>query len=244
MVIRKKPLGTQKSLTISVVIGAYNEEKYLPFALQSLNEQKRRADEIIVVDNNSTDKTSEIARTYNTRVLKERRQGYVYSVNKGLMSAKHDIIAVTDADTVVPRDWLMEIEKAFHDRDVVGVATPMDTFDSRFYSKLISYVYNPFVKMHYKLNLPFMAGMSMAVRRDVLHLLGGYDLRYKTGADVELGVRLRKHGKIQFLSHVIVKTSSRRFKKSPVNSSIKHSKSYVYAMWIKKPNQDSLQPFR
>src|SRR5512143_1531574 len=97
-------------MTISVVIPAYNEEKYLPRTLESLKKLDRKPDEIVVVDGGSTDKTASIAREHGATVITVAHRGIGFARDKGLMKATGDIVAYTDADTVVPHDWLTKIE--------------------------------------------------------------------------------------------------------------------------------------
>src|ERR1035437_5009908 len=107
---------------ITVVVAAYNEEKDLPKCLTAITTQDFPKDdyEIIVVDNNSTDKTAEIAKGFGARVITESKQGNTFAVKKGMDSASGEIIANTDADTVVFPDWLATIKKIFEDPKVVA----------------------------------------------------------------------------------------------------------------------------
>jgi len=85
-----------KRLKISVVIPAYNEEKSIFKTVKDFFQPC--VDEIIVVDNNCTDKTPELARKAGARVVKQPLQGYGFAIRKGLEEAKGDIIIVTEAD--------------------------------------------------------------------------------------------------------------------------------------------------
>ena len=95
------------------MIPAYNEGKYIKRALKSVINQQIEADEIIVVDNNSTDRTSEIAKKLGVKVIRERKQGMTPARDRGFNEAKYDIIARIDADVAVPPDWIKKIEKEF-----------------------------------------------------------------------------------------------------------------------------------
>src|SRR5688572_27853971 len=108
---------------MSVVIPAYNEEHYLSGCLESLQKQTYRRDrfEIVLADNNSKDKTAEIGRKYGAKVIKVRKQGHVFALRAGIESAKGEIVAATDADTIVSPNWLELIEKVFRDKEVVAV---------------------------------------------------------------------------------------------------------------------------
>src|SRR5664280_2479526 len=105
---------------ITVVIAAFNEEKDLPKCLTAITTQDFPKDdyEIIVVDNNSTDKTVEIAKSFGAKVIQEAKQGNTFAVKKGMDSATGEIIANTDADTVVFPDWLSTIRQIFEDKKV------------------------------------------------------------------------------------------------------------------------------
>jgi len=81
---------------VSVVIPAYNEEKAIKKTVKDFS--KPYIDEIIVVDNNSTDRTAEIAKKTGAKVVKETCQGYGYALRRGMKEAKGDIIILTEGD--------------------------------------------------------------------------------------------------------------------------------------------------
>ena len=103
-------------MKVSVVIPAFNEEKYIGKCLKSVVNQIMPADEIIVVNNNCTDKTEVIAKKFGARIVKEKVQGMTPARNRGFNSVKYEIIARTDADTVVPKDWIKIIKNNFKKR--------------------------------------------------------------------------------------------------------------------------------
>ncbi len=112
-------------MKISVVIPAYNEAGLLPDCLEALSKQTRTADEIIVVDNNSTDDTADIARKYGAQVISETRQGIMPATCTGLDYATGDVIARCDADSIVPTDWLATIAKQMqNDSELVAITGP------------------------------------------------------------------------------------------------------------------------
>src|SRR3990167_9148920 len=92
---------------ISVVVPAFNEEKYLSRCLESFKQQDypKEKFEVIVVDNNSTDKTPKIAQSYEARLVGCQVRGVAVSRQAGGQAAKGEIIAGTDADTVVSTNW-------------------------------------------------------------------------------------------------------------------------------------------
>ncbi len=99
---------TQKS-KVSVIIPAYNEEEGLPKVIEEI---PSAVDEIIVVDDGSSDKTYEVAKKYDVKVLKhEKNMGKVAAIRTGLKNATGDIIVLTDADYTYPAKYIREIVK-------------------------------------------------------------------------------------------------------------------------------------
>ena len=96
---------------ISVIVPTFNEEEGVEACLKSLCDQTLPRDqyEIIVVDGNSKDKTREIAEKYADKVFIQTSKKVGGARNDGAMAAKYDILATTDADCFLPRDWLEKI---------------------------------------------------------------------------------------------------------------------------------------
>lgn len=112
--------------TLSVVVPVYNEEDYIAGCLESLSRQGDEILEIIVVDNNSTDRTPEIVRSFEqrdsrVRYLVEPRQGVVYARNAGFDIAVGEFIGRVDADSRVAPGWARAVRSSFasHDLDAV-----------------------------------------------------------------------------------------------------------------------------
>src|ERR1035441_7496265 len=101
---------SEKPLSLSLVIPAYNEERYLDACLKSVQAQTIQPLEVLVVNNNSNDKTAQVASKYSfVKVLSEKEQGIVHARNKGFNSATGDIIGRIDADTVLPTTWIEQV---------------------------------------------------------------------------------------------------------------------------------------
>jgi len=113
---------------ISVVIPAYNEEKYIGDCLNSLKNQDFDGEyEIIVVDNNSTDNTRIIAEKSGVRVLFEPQRGVCAARQKGAKAAEGEIIVSTDADCVFAKNWLNNIYRALNeDKKIVAITGPIE----------------------------------------------------------------------------------------------------------------------
>jgi glycosyltransferase involved in cell wall biosynthesis len=114
-----------KTPSFTIVVPAFNEEEMIADCIASIQRQDYSGDfEIIVVDNASTDRTAEIARSMGVTVVKERKQGYVHALRAGFSAATQEIIACTDADTRVPEFWLTRISHTIHRQGVWQVQLP------------------------------------------------------------------------------------------------------------------------
>ncbi len=108
--------------TLSVVVPAFNESEYIETCIEALIAQGEYVDEIIVVDNNSSDNTSELIKKYQSgcpkvRLLNESRPGVVHARNKGFDAASGEIIGRIDADTIVGEGWAAAVHEFFECRD-------------------------------------------------------------------------------------------------------------------------------
>lgn len=234
-----------KKLSISVVIAAYNEEKYIKNVLQALKEQTFKDFELIVVDNNSSDGTSCIAKSMGAKVFLEKSQGYVFAVQRGLHEAKGDILAVTDSDTSPDPDWLEKIVSAFQDESVVAVTGSVKYKDAGFLGNLLTFpIYSFFLWFNFLLGKPHLTGTSLAMRRSTYLKTGGLDTRYRISADVEIGLRLKNFGKVLFLPSLSVVASSRRWSTQRSHSLLKYTKAYFGTVWFNKPPLEDLKPVR
>src|SRR5688572_3020117 len=93
--------------TVSIVIPAYNEENHLRLCLEAVARQTVKPLEVIVVDNNSTDATAAIARSFPfVTLLSEKRQGPQPARDRGYNAAHGEIIGRLDADSIVALDWV------------------------------------------------------------------------------------------------------------------------------------------
>src|SRR5437016_837944 len=98
---------------ITVIVPAFNEEKLLVSCLDSLASQQPRPDEIVIVDNASTDRTPDIIKTFmaqhpelNIKSIYETKKGCPAAREAGWRVASGDIIVHVDADETFPSDWM------------------------------------------------------------------------------------------------------------------------------------------
>lgn len=208
----------RKPLTLSIIIPAYNEARHIRACLDSISAQTLRPDEVIVVDNNSTDDTVEIAKTYSfVRVIKEPKQGIVYTRNTGFDVARSDIIGRIDADTVLPEGWVRYVKRFYetpeHQRHALtgggyfyNVSFPPKKIGGWIHSQ-IALRFNRLLMGHYILwgsNMAMTSGQWVRVRdetcmRDDIHEdidlaihlhRAGYEITYR--ASLRVGVAMKR----------------------------------------------------
>ncbi|MGW6194544.1 glycosyltransferase family 2 protein [Kribbella sp. NPDC055110] len=196
----------------SVVIPAFNEERLIGACLQSLARQDFAGGyEVIVVDNNCTDDTAEIARLYGAIVVREETPGVCAARHRGTLAARGDIIVSSDADTVFDAGWLSRIDRALQqDPARVAVAGPCRYPDGPWWGTAYARVLFDLVHLIHQLTgrVVYVTATNIAFRKDAW---SGYDLTGTQGAD-ELGLlrQLRSRGKIAFDRRNPTLTSARR----------------------------------
>jgi glycosyltransferase involved in cell wall biosynthesis len=194
---------------ITVIVPVYNEQDLIAGCLDSLLNQTLDKDEfeIIVIDNNSTDLSAKIALEKGVRVEKELRKGYVHAIRRGIDVSQTEVIAFTDADCRVPRDWAAKILSNFNSSDeIIGVGGKVAFYDlPRIVDKVFQAV------LYFNQALP---GNNMAIRREAVIQIGGIDPAVNLTVDYWLTLKLRKVGQLKVDRSLIVQTSGRRFKSS------------------------------
>lgn len=202
-------------MTISVVVPAYNEQELLPACLQALLTQTRQPDEIIIVDNNSSDRTAHIARQCGVTVITEKQQGIMPAVYTGIAASTGDIIARCDADSIVPNDWVEKIEKTMElNTEAAGVTGPGKFYGTgRIWAGLAQmwYMYAYFVLVGSALaNWPIF-GSNCAIRRTTWQAISHKLHKERTDIhdDIEISVHIPPTQSVIFMPSLVVGISAR-----------------------------------
>jgi cellulose synthase/poly-beta-1,6-N-acetylglucosamine synthase-like glycosyltransferase/sugar lactone lactonase YvrE len=194
---------------VSVVVCAYNAADTLEGNLDSLEHLTYPDYEVILVNDGSRDRTSEIGHAHpRVRVIDIANGGLSAARNVGLAAATGDIVAYTDADTRVDRDWLTFLVQPFLHSDVVGSGGPnVVPADDPPIAQCIARA--PGGPTHVLLDdrvAEHVPGCNMAFRRDALLSIGGFNSVYlRAGDDVDVCWRLQARGwKIGFSPAALV----------------------------------------
>jgi glycosyltransferase involved in cell wall biosynthesis len=201
-------------MKISVVVPAYNEERNISACLASLSEQTIERDEyeIIVVDGGSKDRTREIAAQYADLVFIQTSKKVGGARNDGAMKGQGEILATTDADSVIPPNWLEVIREGFaRDQKVVQLYGPVDPLEGGLKNHLFLALANNFSRIGYHSGLFYYTlGCNTAFRMKAFIEAGMYAC-IDAGDDLEIPRRMRKQGKIRFDNRMRVFFSMRRY---------------------------------
>nr|WP_319375866.1 glycosyltransferase [uncultured Methanoregula sp.] len=200
---------------ISVVIPTFNEEENIAQCLVSLCHQTipRNEYEIIVVDGGSKDATCEIARKYADKVFTQTSKKVGGARNDGVKEAKGDIIATTDADCILPRDWIQRIGEDFKNPAAVQLYGPVYPIEEGFGNKFSLFLANTFSRIgYYSRTFYYTLGCNTAFRKDAFERAGMYRC-IDAGDDLEIAMRLKDIGKIRFDGKLRVGFSMRRYQK-------------------------------
>jgi glycosyltransferase involved in cell wall biosynthesis len=206
-------------MKVSIIIPAYNEEKYIAKTLKAIASQEIKPFEVIVVDNNSTDKTVSVANKFpGVKVVSCKDPGANAARQAGFIASSGDIIVTLDADCIPFPEWLTIGTKMLKQKKVVAVTGPYDFADQSLLLRAVMdtaqiVVWWPGHILLRSLNHPFTTGGNTFFKRKALEEIGGFDTSIVFhGDDVDTGNRLSKVGKVIYSPLLMVRTSARRFK--------------------------------
>ena len=222
----------------SVVIPALDEERYLADCLRSLAAQDFAGGvEVIVVDNNSTDRTAAVARSFGATVVHEERPGVCSARQCGAALARGEIIVSTDADTTFDPGWLTRIDQALEQHpSCVAVGGPCRfTADGPFWASMYPRLLFGLVALLHRLTgrVFYVTATNLAFRRTAW---SGYNTYMTQGCDeVDLLRRLKRRGPVTFDRHNPTFTSPRRLQRGlAYNLVVTFLVYYLLAYWINR----------
>lgn len=234
---------------VSVVIPAYNEEKDLLSTLSTLSHQQTRfRTEIIVVNNNSTDRTQEILDACGIRSFFEPRQGISFTRQTGLEKASGHYYLNADADSMYPPGWIQAHVEALQ---IAGVRCSYGQHSfipegsagriGLGLYEIISERYFAFRRMRKREYLNVLGFNFGILRQDALEV-GGFNVSRQRWQDGWMALEMLKKGKLHRIctEHARVWTSDRRLKADgnlfkAFTNRIKIHVVKLYEYWIKKP---------
>ena len=195
---------------LSIIIPTFNEEKYLLLLLKSIKRQKFSDYEIIVADAGSKDKTKEIAREYNCKIISGGLPAK--GRNNGARASQGNLLLFLDADVILPQSFFEKSLNEFKKRKLKIASFFLMPQEK---SKLARF----FFKLFYNLPILVMekilahAAMGILIDKGVFEKIQGFDESIKLAEDHDLARRAKKIGKYGILRSSKIFVSIRRFKK-------------------------------
>lgn len=193
---------------ISIVIPAYNEEKYLPILLECIKKQVYKDYEIIVADANSKDGTKQIAKKYGCRIVK----GGLPAVgrNNGAKSAKGDILLFLDADVQFDKNFLENALTEFNERKLDVAGCYIKPLGSNILDKIFFGVFNLWIAIT-QFFYPNASGGGIFCKKWLHEKVRGFDETIKLSEDMDYVKRCSKFGSFRMLKSARAYISMRRF---------------------------------
>ena len=197
--------------TISIIVPAFNEEKVISACLESLLKQKfpKEKFEIIIVDNNSEDKTAEIIRQYPVKYVFEKRRNRSSARNAGIKAAQGELIAFTDADCIADPDWLGElVGKYYSGVNVAGVSGNIRVYDpktriEKYFNLIFSNLSRTLFSRRFL--FPGIGTANALISLDALTGAGLFDEELDAGEDMDIAMRVCLNGyKFKYAPEAIV----------------------------------------
>ncbi len=183
-----------RPLALSIIIPAFNEEKLLAASLQAVNTAATGAFtaaglawELVVCDNNSTDRTAEIARAAGAKVVFEPVNQIGRARNTGASAASGQWLLFIDADSRPSRELLADVAALTRRHDVLlaGATITLDEPSPAF--RFACGFWNTLSRLR-----RLVAGSFILVRTAAFREVGGFDLKFFAGEEIDLALRLQK----------------------------------------------------
>jgi glycosyltransferase involved in cell wall biosynthesis len=216
--------------TVSIVIPAYNEERTIRACVVAAIEQTVPADEIIVVNNKSTDSTAKMLKALKTEfpdaplviVDQNDEQGITPTRNAGFNAATSEVLGRIDADSILEPEWVAVVKRIFADPTVGAATGPMIYYDMplrRFGARADDNMRRALLKLTKEYH--FVFGSNMAIRASAWHDIRDHvcnDADAEMHEDLDLGIHLFDRGhKIVYGSKMVSGMSARRLDANPMD---------------------------
>ncbi len=239
-----------KNPKISLVICAYNEEKFIGECLDyAIKNSKGKLHEIIVVDNVSTDNTkAEALKRAGVKVVREEKKGLVRARQCGYNEAKGDILAYLDADTRMPEGWIDRLIDEFEKNDNhVCVSGPYVYHDIPKHHQILVKIYWHIIAMPMYWMVGYMAvGGNFAIKKETLKKMNGFDTKIEFyGEDTDIARRASKFGKVKFIPSHYMYSSGRRLTNQGIFTMFKeYGLNFLSEVLFHKPVTGEYKDFR
>lgn len=203
-------------MTFAIIIPTYNCEAYIGPTLESVLNQTKKPDEVIIVDDGSTDHTVSIAREMGFKVSQQHNAGPAMARNKAVSLANSDWIVFLDGDDLLEPGRVESLAKVVEENPNLSLIA-----NNEFEGKPNGPWEEKLLHLNYKNDLPlydqllkgcFLSTSAMAIKRELYNEVGGMDENLRSAQDYDLWLRVAPRANFYFLeetlSRYIIRTES------------------------------------
>jgi glycosyltransferase involved in cell wall biosynthesis len=192
-------------MKLSVIVPAFNEERLITKCLDSVhaalvaNREFGVTTEIIVVDNNSTDRTAELAERFGARVLFEPVNQIARARNAGAAVADGDWLLFIDADSFITAGLLTDILTVISSGAVIGCGSTVQMTGLPAWARFTLWSWS-----RVSILCRWAAGSLLLCRADAFHEIGGFNEAFYVAEEIDLSSRIKKIARQRGLKFVIL----------------------------------------
>lgn len=200
IILLEKGLAQLETQKVSVLIPCYNRAAHIGKVIEAVQAQTHPADEIIVVDDASTDESREVVGRFPVRLIcHETNQGPALARNTALQAASGDILLYIDADAYAEDNLIAVLLAAYRGADAStggiggrGIECRLESLYDRWRNYHARQDFGPRARQ----DVPYLYGLCASFRRKALVEVGGFDPFFpvNAGEDLDLGYRLKRAG--------------------------------------------------
>lgn len=190
---------------VSVVLLTKNSAATVRKALESIFNQTRPPDEVIVVDGSSKDETLNIVKQFPAKIVTEPGAGFGHARNVGVENATGDLIFFIDSDCYAEPNWIEKILSHFDKSEIAGVTgqTRLWNTDSGV-ARFLAYVGGRMNMPTRRMFVKIAPTMNLAVRREVVSEVGGFDETLIRCEDTDLTYKISRRYKILYEPEAVI----------------------------------------
>jgi glycosyltransferase involved in cell wall biosynthesis len=191
-------------MKLSIIIPAYNEEKWLPATLRQIHAGREIllsagvSSEIIVCDNNSTDATAQLAREGGAVVVAEPINQIGRARNTGASVATGEWLLFLDADSLPSRELLLDLAATLNQSNILGGGATLQQDGNFILFGIALRFWNTWSRLSKE-----AAGSFLFCRREAFAAIGGFDPKFYAGEEIDFCRRLRRWGKAR-QQHLVI----------------------------------------
>ena len=200
IILLEKGLAQLETHKVSVLIPCYNRAAHIGKVIEAVQVQTHPADEIIVVDDASTDESREVVGELPVRLIcHETNHGPAVARNTALQAASGDILLYIDADAYAEDNLIAVLLAAYRGAETStggiggrGIECHLESLYDRWRNYHAHQDFGPRARQ----NVPYLYGLCASFKRDALAEVGGFDPFFpvNAGEDLDLGYRLKRAG--------------------------------------------------